>query len=75
MGNENSGIITICVGRDPRPHGERLADTFARGAESVHGVRVLYTGLASTPSMYEFCRYVHCFPNLVIATIIFIVPF
>ena len=50
------GGSTICLGRDPRPHGERLSDAFARGAESVDGVKVLYTGLASTPSMLEFCR-------------------
>jgi hypothetical protein len=52
---ENGGS-SICLGRDPRLHGERLADSFARGAESVDGVKVLYTGLASTPSMLEFCR-------------------
>ena len=55
---ENQRVLTICIGRDPRPHGERLADAFARGAESVDGVRVVYTGLASTPAMYEFCRCV-----------------
>jgi hypothetical protein len=52
----DEGGSTICLGRDPRLHGERLADAFARGAESVDGVKVLYTGLASTPSMFEFCR-------------------
>ncbi len=55
-----SNALTICIGRDPRLHGERLADAFARGAESVDGVtkpvRVLYTGVTTTPSMYEFCR-------------------
>lgn len=50
------GGSSICLGRDPRVHGERLADSFARGAESVDGVTVLYTGLATTPSMFEFCR-------------------
>mmetsp|Transcript_20449 Transcript_20449/g.42659 ORF Transcript_20449/g.42659 Transcript_20449/m.42659 type:complete len:641 (+) Transcript_20449:85-2007(+) len=60
MEGDNIELITICVGTDPRPHGERLADTFARGAESVEGVKVLYTGLASTPSMYEFCRSGKC---------------
>ena len=55
---EGGEELIICIGRDPRPHGERLADAFARGAESVEGVRVVYTGLASTPSMYEFCRCV-----------------
>lgn len=52
----DEGGSTICLGRDPRVHGERLADAFARGAESVDGVKVLYTGLASTPAMFEFCR-------------------
>jgi hypothetical protein len=55
-----NNALTICIGRDPRKHGERLADAFARGAESVDGitrpVRVLYTGVTTTPSMYEFCR-------------------
>ncbi len=50
--------VVICVGQDPRFHGTCLADAFSRGAESVNGVRVVYTGLATTPSMYEFCRYV-----------------
>ena len=54
------GGSTICLGRDPRPHGERLADAFCRGAESA-GAMVMYTGLATTPSMYEFCRWVQCF--------------
>lgn len=62
-GNNKHGL-TICIGRDPRLHGERLADAFARGAESVDGVtgpvRVVYTGLASTPSMYEFVRADKC---------------
>lgn len=49
---------TICVGRDPRIHGARLADALCRGIESVKGVKAVYTGLASTPSMFEFCRYV-----------------
>ena len=67
-GDDN--ILTICVGRDPRLHGERLADSFARGAESVvimgHDggnevrVKVVYTGIASTPSMYEFVRANKC---------------
>jgi phosphomannomutase len=43
------------LGRDPRLHGERLADAFARGAKSVDGVKVLYTGLESTPEMLVFC--------------------
>jgi phosphomannomutase len=53
--------LRICVGRDPRCHGERLCDSFARGAEGVGGgVVVAYTGLATTPSMYEFVRSGMC---------------
>lgn len=68
-----ANALTICIGRDPRLHGERLADAFARGAESVDGVtkpvRVLYTGVTTTPSMYEYCRYVH-FLCVVVALIL-----
>lgn len=52
--------ITICVGRDPRVHGATLADALCRGIESVKGVKAIYTGLASTPSMFEFCRAEKC---------------
>lgn len=51
---------TVCVGRDPRPHGERLSDSFARGVESVPGARALYTGLASTPCMDTLVRLGRC---------------
>ena len=54
--NNDDTVLDICVGRDPRFHGTCLADAFSRGAESVPGVRVVYTGLATTPSMFEFCR-------------------
>lgn len=54
------GDFTVCIGRDPRLHGERLADAFARGVESVDGVRVVYTDVANTPSMYEFVRADKC---------------
>lgn len=50
--------VVICIGRDPRPHGSALADAFARGAEGVKDTRVVYTGVASTPALFEFCRYV-----------------
>ena len=52
----NDQELVICIGRDPRTHGTSLADSFSRGAESVTGVRVVYTGLATTPSMFDFCR-------------------
>ena len=43
--------IRIVIGRDPRPHGTRLADSLARGAMSVDArVQVYYTGLATTPA-------------------------
>jgi hypothetical protein len=48
--------VKICIGMDPRPHGPRIADGFARGAESVAGVQVVFTGIATTPAMFEFCR-------------------
>ena len=52
-------VVDICIGQDPRFHGTCLADAFSRGAESVQGVRVVYTGLATTPSMFDFCRWVN----------------
>mmetsp|Transcript_42347 Transcript_42347/g.90083 ORF Transcript_42347/g.90083 Transcript_42347/m.90083 type:complete len:659 (-) Transcript_42347:147-2123(-) len=56
--------LKVCIGRDPRLHGERLADAFARGVEGVDGedmpVKVLYTDVATTPSMYEFVRADKC---------------
>lgn len=48
--------IKICIGVDPRPHGVRLADAFARGIESVDGAKAVYNGLATTPSMSHFCQ-------------------
>ncbi|KAL3910649.1 MAG: hypothetical protein SGILL_007611 [Bacillariaceae sp.] len=51
---------TICIGRDPRAHGEILADAFARGASSVPQVKVVYTGIATTPALFEFCRSSLC---------------
>jgi hypothetical protein len=62
--HKQGNALTLCIGRDPRSHGERLADAFARGAESVDGltrpVRVMYTGVATTPAMYEFVRSGKC---------------
>jgi len=52
--------LTVALGKDPRPHGSRLCDAFARGVESVEGVQVDYTGLATTPAMFEFCRSQKC---------------
>jgi len=48
--------VQICIGVDPRPHGIRLADAFARGVESVDGVKAIYNGISSTPSMSHFCQ-------------------
>jgi phosphomannomutase len=53
MGGEE---VVVCIGRDPRGHGTVLADAFGRGAEGVNDVRVVYTGIATTPAMFEFCR-------------------
>lgn len=58
--NEKSSQTIICVGRDPRHSGTRLSDSFCRGVESVQGVVARYTGLASTPAMFEFCRSDMC---------------
>jgi len=57
---EDLDPITICVGRDPRVHGVTLADAMCRGIESVKGVKAVYTGLASTPAMFTFCRTGSC---------------
>lgn len=48
--------IVIAIGRDPRLHGVRLCDAFARGAKSVDRIQVKYTGVATTPAMSEFVR-------------------
>jgi hypothetical protein len=53
----NDDTVVICLGRDPRDHGTILADSFSRGAGGVNGIKVVYTGLATTPALFEFCRY------------------
>jgi len=59
--DDNNSVLTICIGTDPRVHGPRLADAFARGAKhSSSRIRILYTGLATTPSIMEFCRSGYC---------------
>ena len=58
----------ICVGRDPRPHGVRIADSLCRGIESVDSVKALYTGIASTPSMFEFCRSDKCDGGIMVSS-------
>jgi phosphomannomutase len=50
----DSAVVTIAVGIDPRPHGMRLADALARGAEAVSRTRVVYTGIATTPACASF---------------------
>lgn len=51
--------VTIALGRDPRQHGPILCDAFGRGAQSADkNIRVIYTGIATSPSMFHFCRYV-----------------
>lgn len=59
-GSLKQSQTVICVGRDPRLSGLRLADAFCRGVESVDGVIAEYTGLASTPALFEFCRSDKC---------------
>ena len=51
----SGNVPTICVGRDPRSHGVKLADQFCKGAKAF-GAVVKNTGHATTPSMFEFCR-------------------
>ncbi|KAL3902857.1 MAG: hypothetical protein SGARI_005646, partial [Bacillariaceae sp.] len=51
--NSDKTTTTICLGRDPREHGVVLADAFCRGAASVEGVKVVYTGIATTPALFE----------------------
>ena len=65
----------ICIGRDPRQSGIRLADAFCRGVESIQGVKVYYTDLASTPSMFAFCRShsLDCDGGVMVSMIIIII--
>lgn len=59
-GNAAEKETVICVGKDPRTHGVRLADSFARGVESVENCIAVYSGISSTPAMFEFCRADKC---------------
>lgn len=54
--------LTVALGKDPRPHGCTLCDAFARGILSFDEchMNVDYTGLATTPAMFEFCRSQKC---------------
>lgn len=59
---QQTRTIRIALGQDPRTHGMRLADSFARGAEAastaVSCVQVYYTGIATTPACAAFGRLV-----------------
>jgi hypothetical protein len=46
--------LTIVIGMDPRAHGPRLADSLARGAESIERIKVAFTNLATTPACAWF---------------------
>ena len=64
---DTDAIPTIAIGRDPRPHGSMLCDAFARGIQTVHDkIRVVYTGIATTPSMFHFCRYVTAHSSVIL---------
>jgi len=53
--------FTIAIGIDPRSHGMRLADSFARGAESWGpDINVVFAGIATTPACAAFCRSGKC---------------
>mmetsp|Transcript_7315 Transcript_7315/g.14363 ORF Transcript_7315/g.14363 Transcript_7315/m.14363 type:complete len:677 (-) Transcript_7315:1419-3449(-) len=60
MNGQQDEEVTVCIGRDPREHGLMLADSFARGAGGLKGVKVCYTGIATTPALFEFCRSSLC---------------
>jgi len=51
-------VITVAIGQDPRPHGAILCDAFSRGVlnfkSNEYDIRVVYTGIATTPSMNSF---------------------
>jgi phosphomannomutase len=49
-------IQTVVIGVDPRPHSVKLAAAFSCGLESVPNTKMLYTQLASTPSMAWMAR-------------------
>ena len=61
-GDDDHNTIEIVIGQDPRLHGMRLADALARGAESANPtrIRVLYTGLATTPACASFLKLHGC---------------
>lgn len=67
--DQSDDVVKILLGQDPRPHGMRLADAFARGAEEAgrqvltsssstttlqSRVQVFYTGIATTPACAAF---------------------
>lgn len=55
--DEEEEEISIVIGRDPRPHGIRLADSLSRGAMSVDDrIKVYYTGIATTPACAYFAQ-------------------
>ena len=53
--SEKGDKVSVCIGNDPRSHGDILSKYVCIGAQAA-GVVVNYTGLASTPAMLEFCR-------------------
>ena len=57
--HSNKHPPVICVGHDPRPHGNILVQSFSQGAADF-GAIVQTTGIATTPSMFEFCRAGKC---------------
>jgi hypothetical protein len=49
--------VTIGIGVDPRPHGQRLAHALACGMESIPRVQAaICQGMATTPACASFCR-------------------
>lgn len=67
--NDQNRATTICIANDEFSHEERLADSFARGADSVKDVTVQYAGVASVPAMNEYSRSGKCDATVVVAAL------
>jgi len=53
--SEKGDKVSVCIGNDPRSHGDILSKYVCVGAQAA-GVIVNYTGIATTPAMLEFSR-------------------
>lgn len=65
--SDDDEIIQIAIGHDPRLHGKRLVDSFARGAEAADSrVRVVYTGISTTPACAAFVALHNCHASVMV---------